>query len=180
MADEGRRPLRVYERAHLERLGRLIANTRRAIGMTQASLALAAGLSRVQLARIETGTRRTRRSTLTRIAAALVVEVPKLGPVERLVEDFVEEAGPALAEESAYAERVSRRRSRRVDAAYRQLERAEAADLFRWLYRRRYGPDRWMYSDQELEELEDEMWGHFYRRQAERRAQREEIDRAQR
>lgn len=178
MPDEGRRPLRAYERVHLERLGRLIANTRRAIDVTQADLALSAGLSRVQLARIETGTRRTRRSTLVRIAAALVVEVPKLGPVERLVEDFVQEVGPALAEESAYAERVTRRRSKRTDAAYRQLERTEAADLFRWLYGKRYGPDRWMYSDEELDDLAAEMWGYFYARQAERKAQRQEIDRA--
>lgn len=178
MPNEGRRPLRAYERVHLERLGTLIATTRRAVGLTQAELALAASLSRVQVARIETGTRRTRRSTLTRLAGALVVEAPKLGPVARLVSDFVGEAGPALAEESAYAERVTRRRVQRAEAAYRQLERGEAADLRRWLYRRQYGSDRWLHSDEQLDDLAEEMWGHFHARQAERQAKRRVIEQA--
>ncbi|MCU1590252.1 MAG: hypothetical protein JWP11_1508 [Frankiales bacterium] len=180
MADEGRRPLRAYERVRLERLGTLLATTRRAIGLTQEELALRAGLSRVQVARLEAGTRRTRRSTLTRIAAALVVEVPKLGPVERLVADFVDEAGPALAEESQHAERVARRRGRRTDAAYRELERTEEQGLFRWLYERRYGQDRWKYTEEQLDDLAAEMWGYFYERQAARKAQRREIDGLQR
>lgn len=180
MADEGRRPLRAYERVHLERLGRLLATTRRAVGMTQESLALAAGISRVQLARIEGGTRRTRRSTLTRLAAALIVEAPSLGSVERLVDDLVEEVGPALAEESVYAERVNRRRVKRSEAAYRQLERADEASLFRWLYGKRYGPDRWRYTDDELDELAAEMWGYFEERQQEIKAQRRAIEQAQR
>lgn len=180
MADEGRKPLRANERVHCARLGLLLATTRRAIGLTQAQLALGAGLSRVQVARIESGVRRTRRSTLTRIAAVLVAEVPRLGPVDRLVADFVREAGPALAEESAYAERVTRRREQRAEVAYRQLEKADALGLQRLLYERRYGPTRWFYNEDELEELADEMWGYFWERQAEVRAKRKEVERLQR
>ena len=85
--------------------------------MTQCDLALAADLSRVQIARIESGVRRTRRSTLRRIACVLVVENPRQGPVDQLLNDLVAMAGPALAEESAYAERVGRRRAVRSDKA---------------------------------------------------------------
>jgi hypothetical protein len=55
--------------------------------------------------RIEAGARRTRRSTLDRIAEAL--GDPQLAGV------LAELAGPALAPESPYAERIARRRVRR-------------------------------------------------------------------
>ena len=58
---------------------------------------------------------RTRRSTSLRIAAALVVENPALGSATRLADDLAATAGPALAEESQYAERVARRRELRAD-----------------------------------------------------------------
>lgn len=173
MTDEGRRPLRAYERVHLQRLGRLIANTRRAVGITQDELALAAGLSRVQVARIETGTRRTRRSTLTRIAAALAFEAPTLGAVERLVDDFVEEVGPALAEESAYAERVGRRRAKRVEKADREEDRLEEESVFRvmrWFRAERYRPE------DELEEIRARLWAQFNEELAERRDRRRAVE----
>lgn len=173
MTDEGRRPLRAYERVHLERLGRLLATTRRAVGVTQGELALAAGLSRVQLARIETGVRRTRRSTLTRIAAALVFEAPTLGSVERLVDDLVEEAGPALAEESAYAERVARRRALRVERADRAEDREEESSTLRvihWFRTDRYRPE------DELEEIRERLWGQYAEQFAARRARRRAVE----
>jgi transcriptional regulator with XRE-family HTH domain len=155
----------------------LLGTTRRAIEMTQRELAVAAGLSRTHVDRLEHGTRRTRRSTLTRIAAAFVVEVPKLGPVDRLVDDFVREAGPALAEESIYAERVGRRRANRSDAEHKRLAAQEARRLALWLYEQQYGPNRWMRSEQELDDLIVEMWGYYHQRQAERAAKRRDIER---
>jgi hypothetical protein len=64
--------------------------------------------------RLERGECRTRRSTLERIANALADVEPDLGPAEQLVERLVELAGPALAPESPYADRIARRRARRV------------------------------------------------------------------
>lgn len=176
MADEGRRPLRAYERLHLGRLGRLIATTRRAVGMTQVELALAAGMSRVHLARYETGRRRPRRSTLTRIAAALVFEAPTLGSVERLVDDFVEEAGPALAEESAHPERVARRRAKRVERADRVEDREEELSTFRvlhWFRTDRYRPE------EELEEIQARLWAQYDEQLKERRVRRRAVEQGQ-
>jgi transcriptional regulator with XRE-family HTH domain len=73
--------------------------------VTQGELAKAAQLSTSTIQRIEAGTRRTRRSTLHRIAEAL--GDPKLASV------LADLAGPALAPESPYAERIARRRERR-------------------------------------------------------------------
>lgn len=122
-----RRPILQREVPHLERLGRLLSTTRRALGLTQQEVALAAALHWTSLQRIELGTRRTRRSTLRRIAAVFVLEAPRLGPVERLLEDFVQAAGPALAEESAFAERVGRRRQVREERAW-QAARVKRRD----------------------------------------------------
>ena len=66
-----------------------------------------------QIEQIERGIRRTRRSTLKRIAAALVGVEPELGDVNALVEQLVELAGAGLAPESDYRYRVERRRERR-------------------------------------------------------------------
>lgn len=120
--DSTRRPLLARELPHAERLGRLLATTRRALDLSQADVAFSAGLHRVSIDRLEHGKRRTRRSTLTRIAAAFVLAEPRLGPVERLAESFVDAAGPALAEESVHAERVARRRISREDRAWRRQE----------------------------------------------------------
>jgi hypothetical protein len=69
------------------------------------------------MSRIERGLRRTRASTLDRIACAL--GEPALGG------ELARLAGPALAPESEYAERITRRRVRR----HTQARRREAARL---------------------------------------------------
>ncbi|MBW3646811.1 MAG: helix-turn-helix domain-containing protein [Actinobacteria bacterium] len=115
-----RRPILAREVPHLERLGRLLSTTRRALGLTQKEVALAAAMHWTHLQRIEAGTRRTRRSTLRRIAAVFVLEELRLGPVDDLLEDLVAAAGPALAEESVYAERVARRRRVREERAWNE------------------------------------------------------------
>jgi transcriptional regulator with XRE-family HTH domain len=114
-----RKPLLAREIPHVQRLGALLSTTRRALGLTQAEVAREAGMHWTSLQRLELGTRRTRRSTLRRLAAAFVAHAPKLGPVDALTDQFVAAAGPALAEESVYAERVARRRAVREDRAWR-------------------------------------------------------------
>lgn len=175
MTADTRRPILGREQAHLERLGRMLRTTRRALGMTQEQVALGAGMHRVHLDRLESGKRRTRRSTLTRIAAVFVVQEPRLGPVGRLVADLVAEVGPALAEESAYAERVARRRALRTDRAYDQFEANERRAL--WFFLRQCEQDgRWRPPGQ-LEEVETGLLGLFAERLRDARQERAEIDR---
>jgi transcriptional regulator with XRE-family HTH domain len=64
------RPIEAAEITYLEALGAHLAAVRRDHGLTQAALAEAAELSTSGIRRIEAGTRRTRRSTLDRMAAA--------------------------------------------------------------------------------------------------------------
>jgi transcriptional regulator with XRE-family HTH domain len=80
-------------------------------------LAEASELSTSGIARIETGTRRTRPSTLDRIAVAL-------GDPE-LAKELAQLAGPARAPESPYAERIARRRARRHGRRQRQAAAAK-------------------------------------------------------
>src|SRR6266576_3057441 len=94
------------ERPALRALGRRVAELRRAAGLSQAGLARCAELHRATVWRIERGERRTRRSTLERIVAAL-------GEPAEVVDDLVAAAGDALAPESQHADRVDRRRARR-------------------------------------------------------------------
>ncbi|GAC1575743.1 MAG: hypothetical protein NVS3B18_09480 [Candidatus Dormibacteria bacterium] len=164
-----RRPLRTHEQPHLIALGRLLGTVRRASGLTQPQLALYAGLSRVQVARIETASTRTRRSTLVRMASALVVHNPGLGSVDRLVDDLVATAGPALAEESQYAERVARRRALRVEAKWRADEHADELGLLRYLHERERSEWWFWRSQQEKDDMRAEAWRDFDARRAEMR-----------
>jgi len=100
-----RRPIDSAEVPFLEALGTRLAELRVAVGVSQATLAERAELARSTVERIEGGTRRTRRSTLERIAEAL----DRSGATEELVALV----GPALAPESAYADRIEGRRARR-------------------------------------------------------------------
>jgi transcriptional regulator with XRE-family HTH domain len=84
-------------------------------GLSQREFALGAGMSPKSIYRIEAGVRRTRESTLHRIAEVLVETEPNYGPVDRLTAYLVELAGPALAPESQYRDRVERRRARRLE-----------------------------------------------------------------
>jgi hypothetical protein len=78
--------------------------------MTQPALGFVAELSASHLGSLERAVRRTRASTLARIASALTTGEDD---DEALLEQLVAIAGPALAPESEYAERVERRRRRR-------------------------------------------------------------------
>lgn len=93
------RPLAAHEQPHLAALGRRLRALRRATGLTQAALGVAAGLHPVSVRRIELGLRRTRRSTLRRLVVALGTDP---AAVDRLLAELVDLAGPALAEESPW------------------------------------------------------------------------------
>lgn len=108
---ESRRPIAPGEVADLERLGELLRAMRVEAGLTRRHLADAAELSAQQLRRIEHGTRRTRTSTLDRIADALADRLDT--DADDLADDLAAAAGDTLASESDYRERVDARRERR-------------------------------------------------------------------
>ena len=72
--------------------------------------------------RIEAAVRRTRLSTLQRIAEALCEAAPWMGDAERVTADLATLAGLGLAPESHYRERVERRRARRERRSEEQTE----------------------------------------------------------
>jgi len=75
MNRESRRPIEDWERPWLEGLRALLRRVRMASGQTQARTAIRAGLAERSLRRIEHGQRRTRGSTLARLASA-AADVP--------------------------------------------------------------------------------------------------------
>ena len=108
-------PLTAREARHAVALGALIRSRRLAAGLTVAQAADAAELSPRHWRRLEAGERRTRSSTLDRIAQALDAD-----PVE-----LAATAGPALADESPYADRIAKRRARRTRRRRWALEAKE-------------------------------------------------------
>jgi transcriptional regulator with XRE-family HTH domain len=103
------RPLTDGERVAAVALGHVLRQLRVDAGLSARQLGEAAQLGRRQVQRLEAGQRRTRASTLARLARALTrppADVP-------LALWLVRAAGPALAPESPYAVRVDRRRETR-------------------------------------------------------------------
>jgi transcriptional regulator with XRE-family HTH domain len=111
------------EVSHLDALGAALRAIRRAAGVSQHDLAARAEVNRVTLWRYEVGVRRPRASTLVRIATALAGAAPWVDAQE-VTDTLVGLAGPALAEESPFADRVERRRDRRTERRERDAERA--------------------------------------------------------
>jgi hypothetical protein len=109
-----RRPITADEVASLEALGNELRCLRWTVAqLHRPALAVRAQISVRQIEQIERAIRRTRRSTLERIVAALVKVEPDLGEPAALVARLTELAGIGLAPESEYRERVERRRRRR-------------------------------------------------------------------
>ncbi len=119
-SDPGRRPILDWERPLLTRLGVRVRTLRQAAGMTQARLAASAGIAERSLRRIEYGERRTRRSTLRRLAQS-IAEQHDGQHARELLADLLEAVGPALAPESSYAERIEARRVRRTTKAAKRF-----------------------------------------------------------
>jgi transcriptional regulator with XRE-family HTH domain len=111
------RPIEDAEIPYVEAVGECVKHARLSQVITQAELGKAAQVSTSTIQRIEAGTRRTRRSTLDRIS--LAVGDPAL------TDELVGLAGAALAPESPYAERIARRRSRRIEKKRRRRAHAE-------------------------------------------------------
>lgn len=110
-----RLPLQPHDVGPALALGRMIRSRRLAAGLTIAQAADAAELSARHWRRLEAGERRTRSSTLDRIAHAIGAD-----PVE-----LAATAGPALADESPYAARIAARRARRTRKRRWALEARE-------------------------------------------------------
>ena len=104
----GRRPITAEEAPHLAALGARVRELRTAAGLTQSTVGTLAALTPGHVSAIECGKRRTRATTLARIVAACGTEDPAATLAE-----LVALAGPALAPESDFAERVERRRLRK-------------------------------------------------------------------
>jgi transcriptional regulator with XRE-family HTH domain len=109
------RPIEPHEREALEDLGTLIEFARRDAGLTQRQLALAAGFTLRHLQYLEAGQRRTRLSTLARVADFLELMLDT--EPDALLDLFVDTAGDSLAPESDYAAKVEYRRQRRARRA---------------------------------------------------------------
>jgi hypothetical protein len=118
-----RRPIADEEVAQLQALGDEIRRLRwRVANVSRSRLAIRAEVSVRQLEQIEQAIRRTRRSTLTRIAGALVEIQPDIGAADELVEHLADLAGAALAPESDYRERVDKRRRARWARLHRRVK----------------------------------------------------------
>lgn len=152
--NECRRPIEDWERPYLNDLGIRLRLYRDEIALPRREVAWLAQLHPSQLYRIETGIRRTCRSTIERIMAvyAQVYRWDDTETAER-VERLVALAGPALAPESEHAERVVRRRTKRFDRMARELELAEriamgmARPLAREMAREYIREWRWVYAN---------------------------------
>ena len=110
---KSRRPIADDEVQLLEELGRAIGQARGSAGLSRRALAESALMHPTSIARIEYGTRRTRSSTLKRIARALAAECDDLD-ADALFKRWVRLGSRAIALESEYADRLDLRRQRRV------------------------------------------------------------------
>jgi transcriptional regulator with XRE-family HTH domain len=118
-----RRPIEDNEVPYLEAMGHRLRQLRQAAGMTLEGLARASSSNVRTIQRVEIGVRRTRRSTLSRWLEILTTRAPVIGDVDDLLDELCALAGPGLAPESEYRDRIERRRKRRI----RKLERERAA-----------------------------------------------------
>jgi transcriptional regulator with XRE-family HTH domain len=117
------RPIEPHERPALEAIGALLAHARRTAGLTQRQLALASSITIRHVQYLEAGQRRTRLSTLERIAAFLA---PMLGAdVDGLVDLLVETAGDSLAAETDHPEHDEHRRNVRALRAFHEEMRTD-------------------------------------------------------
>lgn len=123
-----RRPIEDDERPHLLALGSALRSLRNHAGLSQDAVADLTGMHPRSIERIESGHRRTRRSTLARILAVLISNDRGLGDVDQLLAGLIRRAGPALAPESAYQARIEARRARRERRKEREWLRRMAVE----------------------------------------------------
>lgn len=115
-----RRPITPDEVPYLERFGQVLQKLCRQAGLKQVEVAGGAQLSASHFWKLTRGLRRTRASTIARIANVLA---PEIGVDPKTLETKMLRAiGPALAPEAdpAHRERIDRRRQERVAKARRK------------------------------------------------------------
>ncbi|MCH7584193.1 MAG: helix-turn-helix domain-containing protein [Acidobacteria bacterium] len=127
---KSRRPIADDEVQLLEELGRAIGQARGCAGRSRRALAESALMHPTSIARIEYGTRRTRSSTLKRIARALAAECDDLDP-DALVESWLLLGGRAIAPESDYSDRIELRRQNRVSRKRSRESKAQELVAYR-------------------------------------------------
>jgi transcriptional regulator with XRE-family HTH domain len=108
-----RRPLSATEYEAALQLGQTLRQVREHLGLPRTFLARQAQINEKHLWDLEHGYRRTRPSTLRRLADGLCAWVDDVDPV-LLTAELVALAGPAIAAESQYRDRVDRRRAART------------------------------------------------------------------
>lgn len=122
-----RRPIEPWEVPYLVAVGKRLQEMIKQARYRQTDLALASKISRSQLYNYRTGRNRPRSSTLLRIVTALAERLD--ADASDLHHELVELAGPALAPETAYPDRVNGRREKRHKHNLKKVEAHE-----------RYGP----------------------------------------
>lgn len=132
-----RRPITSAEVPYLDALGGRVRAVREQTGRSRTEVARCAGIAASTLRRIEWGTRRTRLSTLHRIVLALAPE----SEAPAVLADLRRRAGPALALESAFRNRVERRRGRRLRRQRQRLRAGQLAAIRTQLERAREARD---------------------------------------
>ena len=125
----GRHPLTRSEWQAAAELGRLLQDLRFAAGISQREAACRVALSVRHLRRLERGERRTRRSTLARIAASYAAAHPALGSQDHVLGQLLESGLEVVADESEYADRVATRRARRSQRASASWESKATAEV---------------------------------------------------
>jgi len=124
-----RRPIQPREVHGLELLGANVRSLRESARLSRPQLSMRSGVSVRTIARIETGIRRTRVDTLTRLITGIFPD--GAGAVcARVVGD----ASGVLAPQSEFAARVARRRARRERKTRNRAVAAEAERTRTWLW----------------------------------------------
>src|SRR5262245_32430774 len=102
------------ERPYTERLGVELRRMRDELGWSRRELSERALISQSHIYSRETGERRTRRSTWSRLVTVMTPREFTDEDHEEILEHLVQLAGPALGEENRFSDRRVRRRARRL------------------------------------------------------------------
>jgi transcriptional regulator with XRE-family HTH domain len=139
---QSRRPLTPDEIPHAEALRAVLRSLRIESGSSATDLAFYSEMARQHLHRIETGIRRTRASTLARLAESLAIRL-HVSDFELTVR-LIETAGIAIAPETDYLERVNKRRKERTAKNEKRADQHAKYGAILLELRRAQAPDRRM------------------------------------
>lgn len=137
MAAPCRRPIEEWEKPYLAAMGAILRQHRNTAHLSYRALSERTFISVRHLQRVERGQRRTRSRTLYVIARAIAAarlhdgtaDDHLLPMTERIRQELVSAAGPALAPPSEYEDRVARRRVRRIRRKLSEAAKAERRAL---------------------------------------------------